>query len=385
MKILIIHNYYSIRGGEENVVSFQKDLFESYGHHVFIYSRDYNELKKWKFGKARGLFSSIYNKKSINDLNTILLEFNPEVAILHNLFPIISPAIIPFLRKKGIRVYQIVHNYRLFCPIGIFYRNGKICHDCMHIGREWNCFFYKCNSTFLASLSFSIRAFLTRIFRYYQKVNKFIVLSAFQKQLLHSNGFKKKSIDVIPNCYIPKFENQLQDINFELKTKIGFIGRLTQEKGFFDFVDLARRLPQYEFQVAGDITLLDKSVLYPKNLIFEGLLNSEQIISFYNRTKVVLLLSRWYEGFPLVLLESMYNFTPLIVTNLGVMPDIINHKINGFVVEPGDFEDIEKYIHTLYQDNELYNNLIIKNNKIVKEHYSASLYYEKMMLAFDKN
>jgi len=381
MNILIIHNYYSIQGGEESVVAFQKKLLESKGHDVIVYSRNYHEMEQWKLGKIGGLVTSIYNRKSINDINKILDDFNPEIALLHNLFPIISPAIIPFLKKKGVRVYQIIHNYRLFCPIGLFYRDHHICYDCLKFGREWNCLFHKCNQSLAASFSYSCRAYFVRKLNYFRSVSKFLVLSDFQKQMLIDNGYKNNPIEVIPNSFIPKTNINLDQINISKKVKIGFVGRLTKEKGFYDFVEIAKRYPQYQFQVAGDNSQLDHSINIPSNIELKGLLNQDQLTEFYANTKVMLFLSRWYEGFPMVLLEAMHYCTPLIVTNLGVMPEVIEHEINGFVVNVGDYEAIGKRIQMIYTNEDQYFEFAKKSKKRSEEFYSSDCYYERLMLA----
>ena len=381
MNILIVHNYYSVQGGEESVVAFQKKLLESKGHDVVVYSRNYHEMKQWKLGKIGGLITSIYNRRSINDINQILEDFNPEIALIHNLFPIISPSIIPFLRDKAVRVYQIIHNYRLFCPIGIFYRNHHICHNCLKLGREWNCLIHKCNQSLAASFSYSCRAYFVRKLNYFRSVSKFLVLSDFQKQMLIENGYKNIPIEVIPNSFIPKTNINIDQIDFAKKIKIGFVGRLTKEKGFYDFIEIARRLPQYLFQVAGDYSQLDHSIEIPSNIEFKGLLNQDQLSEFYENTKVLLFLSRWYEGFPMVLLEAMHHCTPLIVTNLGVMPEVIEHEVNGFVVKAGDYEAIEKRIQMIYSNNDQYLEFAITGKKRSEEFYSSERYYERLMLA----
>ena len=106
MNILIIHNIYSKIGGEEKVVEFQKQLLESKGHNVIVYYRNYNEMNSWFFGKIGGLFTSIFNSRSIKDVKKIIKDFNPHISILHNLFPIISPAIINLLKSKRVIIGQ---------------------------------------------------------------------------------------------------------------------------------------------------------------------------------------------------------------------------------------------------------------------------------------
>lgn len=381
MNILIIHNYYSTRGGEESVVEFQKQLLESKGHNVYLYTRHYNEMNSWLLGKSWGTFTSIFNSKSRRDIDTIINDFQPEVAILHNLFPIISPSIIPYLSKKGVKVCQVVHNYRMFCPIGILYTKNQICHKCLGFGREFNCTMNRCNGSLFQSLSYSIRSYFVRKLNFYKNVDRFIVLSQFQKTLFIENGFNEDKIEIIPNAYTPKIKVDFNSLKLEEKANIGFVGRLTQEKGFYDFVALAKRTPQYNFCVAGDHSLLPDTFEKPENLTFEGLLNAEKLSEFYKKCRVILFLSHWYEGFPMVMLESMQNYTPLIVTNLGVMPEVIHHNVNGYVVNVGDLESIQKHIELIFSDDLKYIELIKNGKQRAEDFYSTERYYEGLMIA----
>ncbi len=381
MNILIIHNYYSIQGGEESVVAFQKKLLEEKGHQVELYTRNYHEMKDWRFGKVGGMFTSVYNKKSFDDLEEILDQFMPEVAILHNLYPIISPAIIPFLKEKGVRVYQVVHNYRLFCPIGIFYNKHRICHKCLHAGREWNCLIHNCNKSILGSFSFAFRAFLVRKLNYFKQVSKFLVLSDFQKQMILKSDLGTIPIEIIPNSISVKKQLSLEDVDLKTKQNIGFVGRLTKEKGFDDFIDIAKKMPHYTFCVAGDHSKLDPKMKCPKNLHFEGILTHDELSDFYQKCRVILFLSHWYEGFPMVLLEAMHYYTPLIVTNLGVMPEVIQHNVNGYVVKAGDLDSIQKHVEMIFEDDSQYIEFIKNGKKRAEEFYSTERYYERLMLA----
>jgi glycosyltransferase involved in cell wall biosynthesis len=385
MNTLIIHNEYSIRGGEESVVAFQKQLLEAHGHKVILYTRKYEEMKKWLFGKYWGTFTAIFNPKSRRDLKKIIEKEKPDVALLHNLFPIISPSIIPFFKRKNIRVLQIVHNYRLLCPTGLFYHNGEICEKCTGKWREWNCVKNRCNGGLLGSFSFFLRAFFTRKFGYYNDVDLFLALTNFQKNKLVANGFDADKIKVLPNSYQPN--NKMKRSQSEVEASksnyaIGFIGRLTFEKGFLDFIEMAQRMPQQQFIVAGDHSKTMNSfptVQIPPNITFLGLLSAEQLPEFYNTCKVVLFLSKLYEGFPMILLESMSNGVPVIVYNLAAMPEIIENEKEGFVVEISDFEAIVKKVNLLFQDDTLYKKLSANCIKKFTEYYTPEKYYERLM------
>lgn len=251
MKFLIIHNQYSQKGGEESVVDFQIELLKEKGHQVFLYTRAYEELNNRLFGKFISIFTSIYNPRSIRDVKRIIKDYKPDVAIIHNVYSIISPAIIPLLKKKNVKVWQIIHNYRLFCPIGIFFNKGKICEQCLSKGREWNCGRNNCMNNKIQSYAFAFKFFVVRKINYYKSVDKFYVLSSFQKNKFIQNGISKEKILYLPNTFKP-ITNSYIESNEARKTYIGFVGRLTEEKGFFDFVDLASKMSQYKFIVAGN-------------------------------------------------------------------------------------------------------------------------------------
>ena len=390
MKTLIIHNNYSQKGGEETVVAFQKKLLEENGHQVYLYVRDYNEMKTWWLGRSGGLFSAIYNPRSIKDLKKIIQSFQPEVAILHNLFPIISPAIIPFLKKQGVKTIQILHNYRLLCPIGLFYMKGQICEKCTGKGREWNCLLNRCNGGFFKSFSYALRSFVARKMNYFGAVDKFVVLSDFQKNKFISNGFDESKIAVIPNSLSfnaspqpsPKEREQFPSFGGvrggDSRNFIGFVGRLTKEKGIFDFIQLSRLMPNYEFRVAGTRTAVLDNVDIPQNLKFVGFLDAAQLRDFYCKAKVIVFPSHLYEGFPMTFLEAFICKTPIIAYNLSAMPEIVEDGKEGFIVEVGDLCTIREKIELLFNNEKLWTE-ISKNTELkYLQKYSVQSYYNKL-------
>ena len=381
MKILIIHNNYSQRGGEETVVAFQQQVLEENGHQAYVYTRDYHEMKRWWLGRIGGAFSALYNPRSIRDLKKIINTFQPEVAILHNLFPIISPAIIPFLKKNKIRTIQILHNYRLLCPIGTFFTDGQICESCTTKGKEWHCLLNRCNGGLFQSLSFTIRSMIARKLNYFGAVDQFVALSDFQKNKLVSNGFDESRMAVIPNSLSLDAERAT---NSGKRDFIGFAGRLTREKGIFDFIELARLMPNYEFRVAGNQTSILDGENIPQNLRFEGFLNALQLRDFYARAKVIVFPSRWYEGFPMTLLEAFSSKTPVITHNLSVMPEVVEDGKEGFVVEVGDLQKMCEKIELLFRDKQVWTALSENAWCKYEREYSVQSYYDKLISVISK-
>lgn len=377
MTFLIIHNIYSKQGGEETVVDFQKRLLESKGHKVILYERNYKEMDKWFLGKAGGTFTSIYNRKSIRDLKKIIQKENIDVAILHNLLPIISPCIIPFLKRHNIKVWQIVHNYRLLCPIGLFFTKGEICEKCLSKHREWNCLKNKCNGVLFSSFSYSFKFFLIRRLKYYDKVDRFYTISSFIANKLIDNGFPQNKIYILPNAIETVDKEQEKSLNSEERKYITFIGRLTEEKGFYDFIHISQDMPEYEFRVAGDKQGINMEL--SNNIRLLGKLDKEELKELYKNSKLVLFLSKWYEPFGLILIEAMKYSVPVISYKIGATSEIIEDNKTGFLVEKGNIQKIEEKIKELLDNSSLYNNIVKLGRERVEAQYSVEKYYNRLI------
>lgn len=375
MRFIIIHNNYSVRGGEEVVVEFQKNLLENHGHEVVLYSRSYSEMETWALGKFGGMFTSVFNPRSLRDLKRLCNRHKFDAALIHNVFPIISPAVIPFLRRKGIRVLQVVHNYRLFCPIGTFYRRGEICEACLHTGREWNCFRNRCTGGMAASFSFAAKFRLVRLLGYYRSVDRFLCLNRRQAGLLSQYMKADKKISLLPNA-VGNSGKECDDAS--KRCFVSFVGRLEEEKGFPDFLRIAEKMPEYEFRVAGAYTEGSMTDL-PRNVTLCGFLRGAELDGFYAESRVVLFLSKWYEGFSLVAVEAMNQGIPLIAYDVSSAKDVVEDGKCGFVVPTGDIEAVIERVKILFEDKDLFERFSAAAKQRVETEYSAERYYERLM------
>ena len=98
MKILLLHNSYGQFSGEEAVVEMQKILLEAHGHTVECYSRSSAGIKG-PGGKINAFFSGFYNARSIREVREMISGGQPDIVHIHNLFPLISPAILPLIKS----------------------------------------------------------------------------------------------------------------------------------------------------------------------------------------------------------------------------------------------------------------------------------------------
>src|SRR4029077_13315693 len=64
------------------------------------------------------------------DFSQLLARESPDLVHVHNTLMMISPSIYSACREQSVPVVQTIHNFRLLCPAGTFFRNGNVCEDC---------------------------------------------------------------------------------------------------------------------------------------------------------------------------------------------------------------------------------------------------------------
>ena len=165
---------------------------------------------------------------------------------------------------------------------------------------------------------------------------------------------------------------------------VSFVGRLEEEKGFPDFLRIAKKMPEYEFRVAGAYTEGSIADL-PKNVTLCGFLRGAELDGFYAESRVVLFLSKWYEGFSLVAVEAMNRGIPLIVYDVSSAKDAVEDGKSGFVVPMGDIEAVIERVKILFEDKDLFERFSVAAKQRVEAEYSAERYYERLMKSIERD
>ena len=127
-KVLIVHNYYQIPGGEDTVVVNEKKLLEDHGHEVVLYTRHNAELKTFsKIQKLLLPFSTIFSRKTYREVKTLIKNEKIDIVHVHNTLNLVSPSVYYAAFHCKVPVVQTIHNFRLLCPGATFFRGGQIC------------------------------------------------------------------------------------------------------------------------------------------------------------------------------------------------------------------------------------------------------------------
>lgn len=350
MNILIIHNYYSQRGGEDAVFENESKALENLGHNVIRYSRNNIEIDYYNFFKKITFIFSIFgNKKTVNDIKKIIDENNIEIAHIHNIFPLISTSVYKILKKNNIKIVQTIHNYRFFCINAFFYRNDKNCMLCAGgnyiFGLVFRCFK---RSYILSALYSFIIALNQKIFRDY--INGYISLTGFTKNLFTKYGYKKEKFFIKDNGFI--------DNNIRRKKSAGyflFLGRISREKGIIFLLDFFKEFNQYKLIIAGTGNNIEnyKKSYNSSNIIFTGYIEGDRKNQLIQEAEALILPSVWYENYPVSIVESFCCGIPVIASNTGGIPYIIENGKNGFLFEVNNKVILKEKIDKIYRNNDL--------------------------------
>jgi len=345
MDILLVHNDYSKFGGEERAIQRIATVLQSRGHSVAWYRKSSEDIGNSALGRARAFFSGIYSLDSKVALAELLERRRFDVVQFQNLYPLISSSVLPVCKGKGIPVVMRCPNYRLFCPIGLHLRDGKVCERCLGAGREWHCIVGNCNGDLAKSIGYAARNAFARISRMIvDNVTVFVVLSEFQKARFVRNGIPPEKIEILPNT-APHLDVQESS---EVGEHIAFVGRVSEEKGIREFLEAARALPALPFALAGEIDgMADVVAQAPKNVNIRGMLNGPALAEFYSRSMMVVVPSKWFEGFPNVIAEAMAYGKPVVAARIGAIPEIVDEGVTGLLFEPGNEKDLSEKIQFL--------------------------------------
>lgn len=380
MRILICHNEYASRSGEEVACEKIIRLLQKHGHEVFLFKRSSSEIKSFFHGKIQAFFSGFHNPRMYKKMNDLLDSLKPDVVQIQNLYPFLSPSILSSCIEHNIPVVMRCPNYRLFCPTGLCFSNNAVCEKCTGLGREMNCIFRNCTGDMTKSFSYALRNGYARIFRrIVPQVNMFIVQSNFQKNKFIENGIDPTKIQIVPG-FVPPTE---KETTLSLGESVSFVGRVSPEKGIYDFLQAAKILKEISFGIAGNTnSMLGIENHSTTNVTWHGFLETEALHSFFMNSRILVFPSQWYEGFPNVLIHAMNLGKSVIGTRIGAMAEIIEDGVTGLLYEPGDVEDLAHKINKLFNSPESCYRYGYAGKKKTLTHYSEDITYNAIMQAY---
>lgn len=381
-RVLIVHNRYRQPGGEDVVAEAQARLLTERGHAVRVFEKSNSEIDSYSFfQKAALFFKTADNRSSASEIARVVAEFKPDVALVHNTLPLISPSIYEPLNKAGVKVVQWLHNYRLVCPAGTLYRSGAPCSLCVQGGLK-HAVEYSCWSGSKLATMALVRMLKKhrRADTWRERVDLFVALNPFQKQLLvESGGLPEEKIVVQPN-----FSDAPALVNPAPAGESGeflFVGRLTPEKGIATLLRAMTTLRGVPIAIAGDGPLnstVAAACAQPRH-VWLGQLSRETLRARLESARALIFASEWAEGCPSVILEALSCGKPVIASSVAGAAALLQEGKTALFFPPGNAEALADCVRQLIANPQLGTSMGAAALARFKEFHSRDAGYRNLM------
>lgn len=327
MHVLVVHNRYRERGGEDAVVEHEVELLRSAGHEVSEYGRHNDEVEE--SAPLAMALQALWSRRTTREVEALIRQRQPDVLHVHNTFPLVSPSVHWAAARAGVPVVQTLHNFRTICPQGLLLRDGRPCEDC--VGRlplpaiRHACYRGSRAQTAVAAGTVVLHRGLGT---WRGKVDRYIALSEFSRGRLVAGGLPAERIVVKPNS-VPAPERAFDFA----RSGLLFVGRLAPEKGIDTLLRASSGMAPGSVRVAGGGPLAGAVQSEPA-LRALGRLDGAALAVEMARAVALVLPSTCYENAPLSVLEAFAAGLPVIASRLGALAEIVEDGVTGLLVEP---------------------------------------------------
>ncbi len=381
-KVLLVHNRYQQRGGEDSVMQAEKALLSAAGHEVAEYSRHNDEIVNYGlWQKATLAPRTVWAWDSYRQLKTLLQTEKPDLAHFHNTFPLISPAAYEACREAGVPVVQTLHNYRLFCPAATFFRDGQVCEECVQHslwrGIRYGCYRNSRPATATVALMLAVHR---RRRTWTRQVDCYVALTEFSRRKFIEAGLPAERIVVKPNFVHPDPRARNDRGEYAL-----FVGRLSPEKGLRTLLHAWQRLrDRVPLRIVGDGPLRSEleagaSCRGLSNISFEGRLPRDRTLKAMKGARFLVFPSEWYECFPVTIVEAFACGVPVVASRLGAMEEIVGDGRTGLHFTPGDSDDLAAKVEWAWTHPERMEEMGREARAEYEAKYTAERNYQMLM------
>lgn len=353
MRILFVHNFYQNFGGEDACALAEKAMLESRGENLILYTRDNKELRKYSLLERVAVpLEAVDSARTRQEVSEIVRHQRPDVAYVHNFFPLVSPSLYETVHKLGVPCVQVAHDFRFVCPNALLYTNGAICEDCAH-GDFFSAIRNRCyRNSYLASIVAASVIASARRNSVFDLISAFVCPTEFSKLKLVEAGVPEHKLVVKPHfidasAVEPKFGGRY----------VLYLGRLAPEKGVETLVRAMEKNRKIALKIVGTGPLEKELRAYIcekrlKNIALAGFKSGAEKWRILRDSAFVVVPSECYETFGLSALEAYTAGKCVIASRLGALPYIVEDGRSGLLFRAGDVDELSEMIRRLWSQPE---------------------------------
>lgn len=350
MKVLLVNKFHYRKGGSETYYFTLAEALKQAGHDVVFFSmKDEKnipcEQEEYFVSNASvngGIKSKLkmilhltYSREAYAKMKQLLQAEQPDLVILNLVHKQITLSIIDAIKEHDpkLPIFWTMHDLIAVCPSYTMRDgSGNICEKCLG-GDFSHCVKNKCiKGSGLMSMLSKYEAEFIRRKKWYDRVDLYVCPSEFYRRKLTEGKFTKSPIVTMRNP-LPigtEFEVSAADEGYVL-----YFGRLSPEKGVKTLIEAAK-LCGCHLVILGtgpQEAELKACAEGFTNIEFKGFQTGETLKRYVRNSRCVVMPSACYENGPYSAMEAMTMGKPLIVSNRGGLPELVEDGVNGYVFD----------------------------------------------------
>jgi glycosyltransferase involved in cell wall biosynthesis len=378
MRVLHVHNFYQLPGGEDQSFAATGAMLEDFGHEVIRFTLRNDAIVGT--GRLAAASKAVWNRAVHKELRRLIRTTRPDVAHFENTFPLVSPAAYYACHAEHVPVVQTLRNFRMLCPSGLLFRNGKICEDCFGRWVPWPGVLHACyrgsrlGTAAVAAMIATHRALRT----WHRQVDAYVALNRFVRAKYIEAGLAAGRVHINPNFLTADPGPGDGEGGYAL-----FAGRLSPEKGVGTLLaawrQLARELP---LKILGDGPEADQvaeAAAEHSNIEWLGWRSVAEVLALTGDARFVVVPSVCYESFNRTQLEAFAKGTPVLASRQGSMQAIVDHRRTGLLFTPNDPDDLVRQVRWLLDHPVAYAQMRRAARQEFEAHYTAKASHERLV------
>lgn len=210
-----------------------------------------------------------------------------------------------------------------------------------------------------------------------------------EKNVRDLYGEKSNSFEVVYNGLDPNIFTAV-DSNSKIKNKdyVLYTGLFLSGKGIGGILKVAKILNNINFVLVGTGPLYNKyksmsNRLGLDNVSMPGKMSKYELLKRYNEAKIFLF-PTYFDTFGMSVLEAMFSGLPILSTNVGGIPELISHGVEGILVTPGDVNAMVKWIQTLMEDESLRERLAKAAKEKANKEFTIEKTVDKLLKLYNE-
>ena len=361
MKICLVNKFHTVKGGSETYYFALGEMLEKRGHEVIYFSMKDEKNKTCKQEKyfvehvdfngtmsklqiVKASLKMLYSMEAKKKFEQLIKNERPDIIHLNIFQSQLTGSIVDVAKKYRIPIVYTAHDLKSICPNYQMLNHGKICERCLQ-GNYINCFKTGCMKDSRAkSLLATMEAEVYKKKKIYQKLDLIITPSLFYKRKIEEAGIAKCPVIHMTNFLPEGTEYKSGNSNGEYFL---YFGRLSREKGILTLIQAYEyakvNRPLYIVGTGPMKEQIEQFIIKKKlqgQVKLLGFKTGQELKDIISNARCICLPSEWYENGPYSIMEAQALGKPVIVSDNGGLPELVEDGVNGYIVKAQNAQEL---------------------------------------------